>query len=124
MQQVSIPSYSESEYNQYLKSEDWSQAETDHLMDLCQRFDLRFIVIHDRWDRAAFQNRSVEDLKERYYGICATLSKVNLYYSIFNYFVYIISSLHCICIMISLAGSVCLVLKNYAMDFETVLTKN
>lgn len=75
-QQVSIPSYSESEYNQYLKSEDWSQAETDHLMDLCQRFDLRFIVIHDRWDRAAFRDRSVEDLKERYYGICATLSKV------------------------------------------------
>ncbi|KAG6456647.1 DNA methyltransferase 1-associated protein 1 [Manduca sexta] len=74
--QVAIPSYSESEYNQYLKSEDWSQAETDHLMDLCQRFDLRFIVIHDRWDRAAFRDRSIEDLKERYYGICATLSKV------------------------------------------------
>nr|XP_021201341.2 DNA methyltransferase 1-associated protein 1 [Helicoverpa armigera] len=74
--QVSIPSYTESEYNQYLKSEDWSQAETDHLMDLCQRFDLRFIVIHDRWDRAAFRDRSVEDLKERYYGICTTLSKV------------------------------------------------
>lgn len=78
LQQVSIPSYSESEYNQYLKSEDWSQAETDHLMDLCQRFDLRFIVIHDRWDRAAFRDRSVEDLKERYYNICAILSKVRL----------------------------------------------
>ena len=76
-QQVSIPSYSESEYNQFLKSEDWSQAETDHLIDLCQRFDLRFIVIHDRWDRAAFRDRSVEDLKERYYSICATLSKVS-----------------------------------------------
>ncbi|XP_063395424.1 DNA methyltransferase 1-associated protein 1 [Cydia fagiglandana] len=74
--QVSIPSYSESEYNQYLKSEDWSQAETDHLMDLCQRFDLRFIVIHDRWDRAAFRDRSVEDLKERYYHISATLGKL------------------------------------------------
>lgn len=75
-QQVSIPSYSESEYNQYLKSEDWSQSETDHLMDLCQRFDLRFIVIQDRWDRAAFRDRSVEDLKERYYHISATLGKV------------------------------------------------
>lgn len=48
------------------------------MMDLCQRFDLRFIVIHDRWDRAAFRDRSVEDLKERYYGICAILSKVSL----------------------------------------------
>lgn len=47
-------------------------------MDLAQRFDLRFIVINDRWDRAAFRDRSIEDLKERYYGICATLSKVNL----------------------------------------------
>ncbi|KAG7306422.1 hypothetical protein JYU34_009055 [Plutella xylostella] len=74
--QVSIPTYSESEYNQYLKCEDWSQAETDHLMDLCQRFDLRFIVIHDRWDRAAFRDRSVEDLKERYYNISAILSKL------------------------------------------------
>ncbi|GBP20445.1 DNA methyltransferase 1-associated protein 1 [Eumeta japonica] len=74
--QVSIPSYSDAEYNQYLRCEDWSQAETDHLMDLCQRFDLRFIVIHDRWDKAAFRDRSIEDLKERYYNICAILSKV------------------------------------------------
>lgn len=73
---MSLPSYSESEYNQYLRSEDWSQAETDHLLDLCCRFDLRFIVIHDRWDKAAFRDRSIEDLKERYYNICATLSKV------------------------------------------------
>lgn len=73
---VPLPSYTDAEYSQFLKSEDWSQAETDHLMDLCQRFDLRFIVIHDRWDKAAFRDRSIEDLKERYYHICGVLSKV------------------------------------------------
>lgn len=77
---MAIPTYSELEYNQYLKCEDWSQSETEHLMDLCQRFDLRFMVIHDRWDRAAFRDRSIEDLKERYYNISAILTKVNYYF--------------------------------------------
>ena len=29
------------------------------------RFDLRFIIMADRWDRETFSERSVEDLKER-----------------------------------------------------------
>ncbi|XP_077286844.1 DNA methyltransferase 1 associated protein 1 [Arctopsyche grandis] len=74
--QVSVPSYSESEYSTHLRSEEWSKAETDHLLELAKRFDLRFFVIADRWDRAAFRDRTIEDLKERYYNICAVLSKV------------------------------------------------
>lgn len=27
----------------------WSRAETDYLLDLCRRFDLRFLVIADRY---------------------------------------------------------------------------
>jgi len=57
-----------------LHNDSWSRQETDHLFDLCRRFDLRFIVIRDRWDRSRFPDRSVEDLKERYYDICATMS--------------------------------------------------
>lgn len=44
--------------------QDWSKEETDQLFELCERFDLRFIVIADRFPTA----RSVEDLKSRYYS--------------------------------------------------------
>ena len=29
-----------------------------------------------RWDRETYTDRSIEDLKERYYGVTNTLSKV------------------------------------------------
>ena len=32
--------------------------------------------MQDRWDRAKYADRSVEDLKGRYYSICNTLNKV------------------------------------------------
>ena len=28
----------------------WSRAESDYLLDLCRRFDLRFLVIADRYE--------------------------------------------------------------------------
>lgn len=62
---VPVPSYTNAEYLQHLVVNNWSRAETDHLFDLCRRFDLRFIVIHDRWDRTKFSVRTVEELKER-----------------------------------------------------------
>ncbi|GIY88461.1 DNA methyltransferase 1-associated protein 1 [Caerostris darwini] len=74
---VQIPSYTDDEYIQHLQCEGWTRQETDHLFDLCQRFDLRFIIIQDRWDRSQFTNRSIEDLKERYYNICNILAKVH-----------------------------------------------
>lgn len=72
---VDVPVYSDLEYQQNLHDENWSRQETDYLFEMCKRFDLRFIVIHDRWDRQRFPNRTVEDLKEHYYGICCTLTK-------------------------------------------------
>lgn len=72
---VDIPSFSDMEYQQLLHDENWSRAETDHLFELAKRFDLRFIVIKDRWDEERFPNRSVEDLKERYYSISNSLAK-------------------------------------------------
>ncbi|KAF6108264.1 DNA methyltransferase 1 associated protein 1 [Phyllostomus discolor] len=64
------------EYQLYLHDDAWTKAETDHLFDLSRRFDLRFVVIHDRYDHQQFKKRSVEDLKERYYHICAKLANV------------------------------------------------
>ncbi|XP_066996628.2 DNA methyltransferase 1-associated protein 1 isoform X2 [Anabrus simplex] len=74
--QVDVPTYNDVTYSQHLQCGSWSKDETDHLFDLCRRFDTRFIIIHDRWDRSRFMERSVEDLKERYYDVYNTLAKV------------------------------------------------
>jgi hypothetical protein len=42
----------------------WSKEETDQLFDLCECFDLRFIVIADRFPT----DHNVENLKSRYYS--------------------------------------------------------
>ncbi|XP_063408622.1 DNA methyltransferase 1-associated protein 1-like [Mytilus trossulus] len=73
---VDTPTYSDLEYQQHLHDDNWTRQETDHLFDLCKKFDLRFVIMHDRWDREKYSNRSVEDMKERYYGICGILTKV------------------------------------------------
>ena len=74
---IEVPTYTEVEYQHHLVTSGWSRQETDHLMDLAQRFDLRFIVMQDRWDRNSFSPRSVEDLKERYYSILEKLERVH-----------------------------------------------
>uniref|UniRef100_K7FP01 DNA methyltransferase 1-associated protein 1 n=1 Tax=Pelodiscus sinensis TaxID=13735 RepID=K7FP01_PELSI len=52
---VQVPVYSEQEYQMYLHDDAWTKAETDHLFDLSRRFDLRFVVIHDRYDHQQFK---------------------------------------------------------------------
>ncbi|KAK2555059.1 DNA methyltransferase 1-associated protein 1 [Acropora cervicornis] len=75
---VDVPSYSDEEYELYLHDappSTWTRDETDHLFDLCRRFDLRFIVIHDRFDKEKYQGRTIEELKDRYYGCVTRLFK-------------------------------------------------
>lgn len=76
--QLNIPTYTANEYNAHLKSNQvkWSKAQTDHLFDLAIRFDLRFVIMADRWDRANYGTKTVEDLKERYYEVLTMLNKV------------------------------------------------
>ncbi|XP_052775071.1 DNA methyltransferase 1-associated protein 1-like isoform X2 [Mya arenaria] len=74
--QAEVPVYSDLEYQQHLHDDSWTRQETDHLFELCKRFALRFAVMYDRWDRDKYPNRSIEDLKERYYNICNKLVKV------------------------------------------------
>jgi DNA methyltransferase 1-associated protein 1 len=64
--------YSNDEYHQHLRDEDWTKEETDYLMDLCSSYDLRFVVITDRYEWTG-KERSMEDLKARYYAICRRL---------------------------------------------------
>ncbi|CAF0876785.1 unnamed protein product [Adineta ricciae] len=70
---VDVPTYTDTEYEQYLQDKDWSRVETDALFDLCRQFELKFLIIHDRWNNILYLDRSVEDLKERYYTICTSL---------------------------------------------------
>ncbi|RMX39209.1 hypothetical protein pdam_00024054 [Pocillopora damicornis] len=75
---VNVPSYTDEEYQLYLHDgppSTWTRDETDHLFDLCRRFDLRFITIHDRFDREKYQTRTIEELKDRYYSCVTRLLK-------------------------------------------------
>lgn len=75
-----IPKYDDREYNQFLICDQWTKEETDYLMEMCTRFDLRFGVIHDRWDRKRFPvERTIEDLKERYYFAYNQLAKARAF---------------------------------------------
>ncbi|WFD36365.1 swr complex subunit [Malassezia cuniculi] len=64
--------YTDEEYTQLLEDDDWTQKETDYLIDLCDEYDLRFIVIADRYEWPG-KTRTVEDIKGRYYSICRRL---------------------------------------------------
>ncbi|KAF5275371.1 hypothetical protein FQA39_LY06828 [Lamprigera yunnana] len=82
---IDIPTYTDPIYQQHLQTENWTKEETDHLMDLARRFDLRFMIMADRYETEKFTKRSVEDLKERYYKIAGILAKINGEKKIYHY---------------------------------------
>ena len=58
------------------KTDNWSLEETEYIMDLCKRFDCRFILVHDRYeDKLHGKDRSVEEIKDRYYKITAPMNQ-------------------------------------------------
>lgn len=73
--------YTDDEYKSFLINESWTKSETDFLMDLARKLELRWPVIHDRWLEAfddhvnddTWQARKVEDLQHRYYTVAAIL---------------------------------------------------
>lgn len=77
--QLNIPSYTPAEYTSHLRNHPlkWNKVQTDHLFDLAQRFDLRFVVMADRWDKSACGTKTVEDLKERYYEVVGILNRIH-----------------------------------------------
>ncbi|KAA3469795.1 SWR1-complex protein 4 isoform X1 [Gossypium australe] len=62
---VDVIRYTDEEYEKYLTDPKWTKEETDQLFDLCERFDLRFIIIADKFPT----HRTVEELKDRYYSV-------------------------------------------------------
>ena len=84
---IERPKFTDEQYETHLKSGDWSREETDYLLDLAYDFDLRWIIIADRYDyqprEAPNENedsmavtteakpRTQEDMKARYYDVAA-----------------------------------------------------
>ena len=67
---VPMVMYNDEEYTSMLSDDpQWSREETNHLISMCERFDLRFVIIADRYEWQG-RRRSVEELKARYY-LCA-----------------------------------------------------
>lgn len=89
---VSVPQYSEDQYNTNLRHADWTKEETDYLLELVKDFDLRWPIIWDRYEYAPHQPegetpdgmavvpaskpRTMEDLKARYYEVAAKMMAV------------------------------------------------
>ena len=62
---VAMVMYNDEEYNSMLNDDlEWSREETNYLFGMCETFDLRFIVIADRYDFRG-RKRTVEQLKVR-----------------------------------------------------------
>jgi DNA methyltransferase 1-associated protein 1 len=69
-----VTTYSEEEYEKAIAlvqdplMTDWTKEQTDLLFKLCTRFDLRWIIIGDRFQTLCKNsNKSLEDIKYRYY---------------------------------------------------------
>ena len=75
---ITTVSFTDDEYDQYLvhlhPEFNWNRADTDHLMELVARFDLRWVVIADRFQGK--KERSMEQLKQRYYDIALLLGRI------------------------------------------------
>lgn len=56
---------------------EWTKQETDYLFGLCQRYDVRFVVIADRYDypyavrsiEVSYLNVILQDIKDRYFSV-------------------------------------------------------
>nr|KAJ0193247.1 hypothetical protein LSAT_V11C800454470 [Lactuca sativa] len=68
---VDVIKYTDEEYEKHLTDLTWTKEETDQLFDLCERFDLRFSVIADRFSSSS--SRTMEELKNRYYSVSRTI---------------------------------------------------
>lgn len=87
------PEYTEQQYEQNLVSEGWDKPETDYLVSLVHEYDIRWILIADRYDYQPTEkpaegedsmavimqpkHRSMEDMKARYYEVAAKTMALN-----------------------------------------------
>jgi DNA methyltransferase 1-associated protein 1 len=71
--------YTDDEYNLFIQQMDsnWNRTETNELFSLCERFDLRFHVIADRFSD---KSKTVQELKKRYFSIAKAIAEYRMHY--------------------------------------------
>ena len=65
--------YTDDEYERLLADRHWTRSDTDYLINLCHRLDLRWPVILDRY--APVPPRPLEQLQRRYYHCAHALAR-------------------------------------------------
>ena len=69
--QIDRLSFTDDEYESFLKSENWTQSESEYLIDLCYKYDLRWPVIYDRYSLQP--QRRPEEIQERFYSMVSLI---------------------------------------------------
>ena len=64
--------YTDDEYSNLLTNTKWSRSETDYLMYISHRYDMRWPVIADRYDFVP--TRPLAEIQERYYEVTSKLN--------------------------------------------------
>ena len=72
---VEIVEFTKEEYDKLIKPNDrnWNYEQTMYLWDLIKQYQLKFVVIFDRFDEQTYGERTVESLKDRYYSVARTI---------------------------------------------------
>lgn len=74
--------YNDEEWKSLVKpNSDWTKEETDYMLDLIETMDMRWLAVADRYEyqvkdakgKTETKERSVEDIKERYYDVARQL---------------------------------------------------
>ncbi|KAJ1606745.1 DNMAP1 like Myb domain [Cryptosporidium canis] len=74
-----IYTFQSDQYNKFIRDmdPDWTEDDTYLLFELCKEFDLRFIIIHDRYLPPSGRQRTLEQLKQRYYSVSKKLVELS-----------------------------------------------
>nr|POE78235.1 swr1-complex protein 4 [Quercus suber] len=73
--QVDAPLYDAETYEKHLTHADWTREETDHLIGVYKECNGKWPVVIDRYTFG--QDRTMEDLKARFYSVSATMLSIN-----------------------------------------------
>ena len=72
---IEIVEFTKDEYDKLIKPNDrnWNYEQTMYLWDLLKQYELKFVVVYDRFDEETYGERTVESLKDRYYSVARTI---------------------------------------------------
>jgi DNA methyltransferase 1-associated protein 1 len=97
--EITVPTFTDEQYERFLvdRTGDWSQEETEYLLDVIKTYHQKWPVIYDRYEwkvtvpqstvegeeknatvAAPVRERSMEEMKARYYFICAKSMEFSL----------------------------------------------